>query len=150
MRILLIVLSFFVLHSFVSAQYLFNPFKGEKKIMKLKAIEIGIMEWAKKNPRYKFCGDYFWYEEYGENGKVINFRPTLARNDGENYEPASMLEFWERKKNVAIQLDDNAKVPTARWHLSYGSYTMIIRISNKDYKEAKCLPEPKKSYLLDF
>ncbi|MBA3601855.1 MAG: hypothetical protein H0W45_11615 [Acidobacteria bacterium] len=142
MRILLLGLLFFAFQVLVYAQPMIVPFKREKEVIKIKDINedlkrLGINENGYIDRIGNKCGDYFLYQEIRDQ-KIISFGVLITKD-----EYSSGVTPIERigKSLLMIKLDDNAKVPTARYS---GNNQMIIRISNKDYKEAACLPKPKK------
>jgi hypothetical protein len=143
MRILLLSLLFFAFQVVVYAQPIHVPFKGEKEIIKIEDIKedlkrLGVNENGYIDRLGIKCGDYFLYQKIRDQ-KIISFGVLTTKDEHScGVAPIEVIG----KSHLMIKLDDNAKVPTARYSNNYPF--MIIRISNKDYKEGACLPKPKK------
>ena len=145
MRILLLGILLFAFQVVVYAQPIHVPFKGEKEIIKIKDINedlkrLGINENGYIDRIGNKCGDYFLYQKIRDQ-KIISFGVFITKD-----EYSSGVNPIERigKSLLMIKLDDNAKVPTARYS---SNNQMIIRISNNHYKEATCLPKLNKQLL---
>ncbi len=146
MRILLLSLLFFSFQVMVYAQPIHVPFKGEKEIIKINDIKENLKRLGVNGNGYidrlgNKCGDYFLYQKIRDQ-KIISFGVLITKDEhSSGVAPIEVIG----KPHLMIKVDDNAKVPTARYWDNYPF--MIIRISSKDYKEAACLPKLNKQLL---
>jgi len=138
MRIFHICLTIFIFYGAASAQFIFIPFEGERKIADIQEIK---KENADVSKLGKPCGNYLLYQEIGEDAettqKIVSFMVPVTKDEkskGTNSFIRIVL------KALVIKFDDELTNPTAEWKKNDQNYRQIIlRISKTDFESAKCL-----------
>ena len=138
MRIFQIYLIIFVFVGAASAQSIFIPFEGERKIANIEELKMEITDISRLG---KPCGDYFFYQVVGDSPettqKVVSFLVPVSKEEsskGTNSFISIVL------KGLIIEFNDELKYPTAEWKKNDRDYRQIIlRISKTDFEASKCL-----------
>ena len=129
-------LALLVAYSSLSAQPIYRPFSGERGIEMVRDIAEKELISRMGEP----CGEYFLFEEIGEQ-KVLTFKVPITKRE-EREATNSLVRVDIRL--IVIELDDEKIVPTAEYErsgLEPGERgKLMIRISRRDYEGAECLP----------
>jgi len=118
----------------LSAQPIYHMVTGERPIEKV--ADIGgehVM------PKYgRPCGEYFLFYDSGDR-RSLAFKIAVTAKDRDTSEGSRFIDT----KFVTVKVDDQKKVPTARY-IKPGIFVgtdpeLLIRISRQDYEAAECL-----------
>jgi hypothetical protein len=120
----------------VSSQHIFRPWIGERAVEMVRDID----------KRYDIskmgapCGEYFLYEELGDQ-QVVTLKVPVTKQE-ERQATTSLVRIDRRL--IDVELDDAKWVPTAEWQDGDGAAggvprRLVIRIARRDFEAAACL-----------